>query len=245
VTLTARKLALRVGISTELDEDSIIAIAPQARRQAERAIEDSIDNVLLNGDIRTGANTNINLIDGTPAATARYLAMNGIRQTWLVDGAATQRIDGAGGALTLTHIRNARFSLNRVYTDKLKDLAVIAHSEVYNRMLGLQEFITMDKAGPLATALTGQIGAVDGMPVFVSNEYALTNSAGAIPNAGGTLGSLSVVYRPGFKVGFRRRVTTDMSYLPYYDAYQLTVTVRLAFQRLGTDVAAGVYNLAA
>jgi hypothetical protein len=43
----------------------------------------------------------------------------------------------------------------------------------YAKLLGLSEFLTMDKAGPLATAMTGQIGIADGAPVIVSAEMPL------------------------------------------------------------------------
>jgi HK97 family phage major capsid protein len=241
VTLSAKKLALRVGFSSELVEDSIIGIVAQYRKQSMRAMQDAIDNVLLNGDIAVGASANINLIDGTPTATDKYLAFNGLRKLWAVTNTANG-VDGGGLSVTLQNIRDARFKLDRAYNTKLDQLAIITHSEAYAKMLSLSEFITMDKAGNLATAMTGQIGFVDGMPVLVSNEYALTNSAGKIPAAGGTLGSFTVVYKSGWFMGYRRKVNVTMDFLPYYDTYQLTATVRLAFINRDTDVSAGVYN---
>jgi hypothetical protein len=35
----------------------------------------------------------------------------------------------------------------------------------------------------------------------------------------------------------------SVDYLPYYDAYQLTATVRLAFINFDNDVAAALYNV--
>ena len=242
VTLTAKKLALRVGFSSELVEDSIIAIVSLQRQKAIRAIEDSIDNVLLNGDTDGSASANINLIDGTPAATAKYLALNGIRKLWLVTNTANG-VDGTGAAASLAVIRSARFKLDRAYSPNPKDLAIITHTENYAKFLNMPEFITMDKAGSLATALTGQIGFADGMPVLVSNEFPLTNAAGKVPGAGGTLGSFAIAYKPGWYVGYRRRVNVSVDYLPYYDSYQLTATVRLAFTGRDNEVAAGAYNL--
>ncbi len=241
VTFNAKKLSLRVGISAELVEDSIIGVAAQYRKQAIRAIEDAIDNVLLNGDTDATASTNINLIDGTPAATAKYLSMNGLRKLWIITTAANG-VDGGSAAVTLAQLRSARFSLDRAYSAKPDDLVVITHSEAYAKLLGLSEFITMDKAGALATAMTGQIGFVDGMRVLVSNEYALTNAAGKIPAAGGTLGSYTVAYRPGWYVDYRRRISASMDFIPYFDSYQLSATVRLAFVNRDAEVAAGVYN---
>lgn len=241
VQLNAKKLALRVGFSTELEEDSIIPWTATLREQAQRALLDAIDNVLLNGDTATGANTNINLIDGTPGANDKYLAFNGLRKLPFVTNTGN-RTDGLGAAVTLAQLRQARFLLDRAYSANPKNLVILTHAELYAKMLGLSEFITMDKAGDKATNLTGQIGIVDGAPVLVSAEFPLTDTAGKVPAAGGTLGSALVVYRPGWYVGYRRKVTVSVDYLPYYDSYQLTGTVRLAFVNRDNDVAAGLYN---
>lgn len=64
VELTAQKLALRVGFSAELVEDAVLPVLGIYREQVVRAILDSIDNVLLNGDTTTGGG-NLNDSDGT------------------------------------------------------------------------------------------------------------------------------------------------------------------------------------
>jgi hypothetical protein len=51
------------------------------------------------------------------------------------------------------------------------------------------------------------------------------------------------VYRPGWVVGYRRRVAATMDYLPYYDAYQMVATVRLAFAPFDSAVASMLYNI--
>lgn len=241
VTLTAAKLALRAMFSAELDEDSIIPWVSDLREQGIRAIEDSIDNVLINGDTDATINTNINLIDGTPAATAKYLAFNGLRKLPIITTTAN-KFSASGGSITLALIRSARFSLDRAYSSNPDNLFVLTHSEQYAKLLGLTEFITMDKAGALATAQTGQIGIVDGMAVLSSNEFALTDSAGKIPAAGGTLGSLLVVYKPGWVVGYRRRINSSIKFFEEYDSYQMVATVRVAFINRDADTAALVYN---
>jgi len=241
--LNAKKLALRVGISEELVEDSIIPIVSLYRKQAQQAMANAIDYVLLNGDTDATANTNINLIDGTPAATARYLAFNGIRKLSIITNTANA-IDGTGLAPSLSGIRRARFAMGGQYSVDPQYLALITDASVYAKLLEMKEFITMDKAGALATAMKGQLGVVDGMPVLVSAQHSLANSAGKIPAAGGTLGTLEIVYTKGWYVGFRRNVKVNVDYIAAYDAHQLTATVRLAFVNFDTDVASSLYNLA-
>jgi hypothetical protein len=130
------------------------------------------------------------------------------------------------------------------YAAKPSDLAWIVDPNTYAALLGLSEFITMDKAGAHATALTGQLGFVDGIPLLVCADLPLTTASGGV-EIGGTndKGTAVCVYRPGWLVGFRRRIAVSVDYLPYYDAYQMTATVRLALGRYDDDVAAAGYNI--
>ena len=128
-------------------------------------------------------------------------------------------------------MREARFKMPGKYAARPTDLAWIVDSGTYAKLLGIDEFLTMDKAGPLATAQTGQIGLVDGIPVFVSAEMPLTEADGKIGSGTNNRGQALCVYRPGWAVGYRRKIAVSVDYLSYYDSYQLTATVRLAFVR--------------
>lgn len=111
-------------------------------------------------------------------------------------------------------------------------------------MLAIGEFLTMDKAGSLATAQTGQIGFIDGIPVFASAEMPLTEADGKVGGGTNDRGQAVCVYRPGWYVGYRRRIAVNVDYLPYYDSYQLTATVRLAFANFDADVSSALFNVA-
>ena len=241
VTLNAKKLALRVGFSSELVEDAMIPVLNIYRQQAVRAIADAIDNVLLNGDTTTSASGNINRDHAAPPATAKYLSMNGLRHLPLVDNTGN-RIN-INGAPSLAKMREARFKMPGKYAARPTDLAWIVDSGTYAKLLGIDEFLTMDKAGPLATAQTGQIGLVDGIPVYVSAEMPLTEADGKIGSGTNDRGQALCVYRPGWTVGYRRKIAVSVDYLSYYDSYQLTATVRLAFVRFDNEVASCLYNI--
>ncbi len=242
VQLAAKKLALRVGFSSELVEDSIIPVLNIYREQAMRAIADSIDYVLLNGDTEDGATGNINSDAAAPASNARYMAFDGLRKLPLVTNTANA-ISMGNLAPTLEKMREARFSMPAKYAARPQDLAWIVDGNTYATLLGLSEFLTMDKAGALATAQTGQIGFIDGIPVFISAEMPLTEADGKVGSGTNDRGTAICVYRPGWFVGYRRRIAVNVDYLPYYDAYQLTATVRLAFANFDTEVASALYNV--
>ncbi|MGB1285217.1 MAG: phage major capsid protein [Aggregatilineales bacterium] len=243
VTLNAKKLALRVGFSSELVEDSILPVLNLYREQAMRAIADSIDNVLLNGDMTASATGNINSDHTTPASGSVFLAMDGLRHLPIVTTTANA-IDMGNAAPTLAKLREARFAMAYKYAARPSDLAWIVDGGTYAALLGLDEFLTMDKAGSLATAQTGQIGFLDGIPVFVSSEMPMTEADGKVGGGSNSQGTALCVYRPGWFVGYRRRIAVNVDYLPYYDSYQLTATVRVAFANFDDDVASMLYNVA-
>ncbi|MBC8100315.1 MAG: phage major capsid protein [Armatimonadetes bacterium] len=240
VQLNARKLALRVGFSAELVEDAIIPVLNLYREQAIRAIADSIDFTLLNGDTETGAALNINT-SGTPGATDRYLIFDGLRKLPIVTN--TANTVAMAGDPTLAKLRETRFKMLARYAARPADLAWIVDSGTYAKLLGLSEFLTMDKAGAMATAQTGQIGFMDGAPVFISAEMALTAASGKVEAASNIKGTALCVYRPGWFLGYRRRIAVNVDYLPYFDSYQLTATVRLAFAPFDTEVASALINI--
>ncbi len=242
VTLHAKKLALRVGFSSELVEDAVVPVLNIYREQAVRAIADAMDSVLLNGDSTTGSSGNINSDNAAPPGTAKYLSLDGLRHLPLVDKSANAV--NMNGAPTLAKMREVRFKMPGKYASRPSDLAWIVDSGSYAALLNISEFLTMDKAGPLATAQTGQIGFVDGIPVYVSAEMPLTEADGKVGSGTNNRGQAVCVYRPGWYVGYRRRIAVNVDYLPYYDSYQLTATVRLAFVRFDNDVASCLYNIA-
>jgi HK97 family phage major capsid protein len=243
VQLTAKKLALRAGFSAELVEDAITPVLNLYRAQAVRAIADSIDNVILNGDIVTTATGNINRDHAAPAATDRYLAFDGLRKLPLVTNIGN-RVDAANVAPTLALLRQARFRLDPRYAVRPADLAWIVDSATYAKLLAMPEFLTMDKVGPQATALTGQIGFMDGAPVLVSAELPLTEADGKVGAGPNDRGTALCIYRPGWVVGYRRRIAISVDYLPYTDSYQMTATVRLALANYDSEVSAILFNLA-
>lgn len=242
VTLTAKKLGLRVGFSGELEEDSIIPFIPELRTQAMRTVEDSIDNVLINGD--TATSLNINLDGGSPAATTKYLAFNGLRKLPIVT-ATTLSVNANGANPTLTHLRSGRSKLLNAYAADVPNLMWVVDFSTYMKLLAIDEVNSAANRGERPTSGTGILQAIDGIDLFVSNEMALTDTDGKVTSGGNVVdrGQALLVYKPAWVVGYRRRVAVDLTYLPYFDSYQLTILVRLAFINRDNQCAAVVYNL--
>lgn len=245
-TATARKLGLRVGVSEELNEDSIIPIASLWREQAVRAMEDARDFVILNAD-DTNSSSNINT-DGSPAATDKFLygGGDGILHLPLVTNPTGLTVNAAGADITLSMMREARAKLNRAMIHKLQDLVWFVDPLVAVKMLGIDEFLNASINGRQSTAETGEILRVDNVPVFVSNEiYASATSGKVSATAGNNVrGRAVLVHKPSWYPCRRREIRTTFDYMAVYDAWQLVITLRMALVRRSDDCAALIFNLA-
>ena len=234
VTLDAKKLALRVGFSSEAEEDSIIPFIPQLREQGIRAMANAVDNVLLNGDTTTTASTNINDIAGTPAATDKFLIFNGLLKNALVTTSG-QTVNLGNSAPTLASIRLLRSKLQsalNVYGLRPDDLVMFVDPYTWFKMLSIDEINAWLNNGRNATVNSGMLPNIDGIPVWPSQELALANSAGKIDQdtpANNAYGRIVMAAKTGWTIGYRRQVTTNIDYLSYYDSYQMTATLRIAF----------------
>jgi hypothetical protein len=242
--LVAKKLALRVGFSTEQEEDSIIPFIPQLREQAMRSIQNAIDNVLLNGDTATGGSANINNIDGTPAATDKYLVFGGLRLNGLTNVGVN-----ANGQITLQNIRSLRFSMKsstNVYANRPEELVSFVDVQTYGKMLNIDELLVYMTNGRGSTVNDGGVPTVDGVAVYPSAELSLANTAGKVATAtpaNNTTGQLVMAAKRGWYVGYRRNVMTSVDYLAWIDSYQLTATLRLAFINKDTVASGVLYNV--
>lgn len=258
-TLTAVKLAARVGFSNELMEDSIIAIIPRYRAQMIRQLQNYVDDTIVNGDTATTASTNINLIDGTPTAGTSYLAFNGLRKFALVTNTA-QSIDAAGTP-TLALFRKLRFTLGKQYAVDLANLVMVVDPSTYAKMLNMPEFLTWQNMGMAGSNVTGllpngsgdtvadkpmPVGFIDGMPVYVSAQIGLANTSGKISTTGSnnTTGTAVLFHRTRWYVGYRRDIQLDVYNLPYFsDTQQMIAYVRLGLTNFDTGSAAVLYDI--
>ena len=206
--LDAKKLMNRVVYSGEIEEDSIVAIRPFAERVMMESLGNAIERSILFGDIDATANTNINLINGTPTTTAgsadSYLAIDGlIRETFRTNGKTTDInsdiVAGFGSVMQKMGVGAAN----------PRDLVCFMNVELLYKFMANSSFKTWDGLGNALTLLNGAPGVIFGVPVFGSSGIPKTNSAGKIPSGGGTLGSLVVVKKSGIVVGFMRRPRLD------------------------------------
>lgn len=151
--IKAYKLATKEYIGYEEEEDSIVALMPVIRDAISRRMARSADLALLRG---TGAN-------GNPIAGLAALGTAGFDVT---KSAATLTV----ASTSIPDFITLRKNLGIYGLDPAGLVWVVSH-ELYYHMMGFDEFLTVDKIGDRATLLTGQVGAMLGSPVVVSQQF--------------------------------------------------------------------------
>ena len=239
-TLTAYELVAEVPWSLTLDEDAVIAMAGEVRSTLVRNAVEVIDDVLLNAD--TTAVNNINADTATIAASDAgkghwLVGFDGLLHLPLVDNAAQGNDHGA--APNADMYNEARGLLGK-YGVRPSELAYIADVSTYIKSLGAEEFRTLDKLGPQATILNGQLAQVDGIPVIVSEQMAKSDVDGKVTSGGANAkGRLLLVNRSQWRLGFRRELMIETTRDIQKRQNIMVVSMRLAFmERTGNRGAA-------
>ena len=240
-TLTAYELVAEVPWSLTLEEDAVIAMAAEVRSTLVRNAVEVIDDVLLNAD--TTAQNNINADGATIAVStagkAHWLVgFDGLLHLPLVDN--TDQGNNHGAAPSADMFNEARGLLGK-YGVRPSELAYIADVGTYIKSLGVGEFRTLDKLGPQATLLNGQLAQVDGIPVIVSEQLAQSDADGKVTNGGSsnTKGRLLAVNRTQWRLGFRRELMIETTRDIQKRQNIMVVSMRLAFmERTGARASA-------
>ena len=240
-TLTAYELVAEVPWSLTLDEDAVIAMAGEVRSSLVRNAVEVIDNVLLNADTTTTNNINADgaTISSGDAGKAQWLlGFDGLLHLPLVDN--TGQANNHNAAVSDDTYNEVRAKLGK-YGVRPSELAYIMDVNTYIRSLGIGNFRTLDKLGPNATLLRGQLGAVEGIPVIVSEQMALADTDGKVTDAGNVTdtGRLLMVNRTQWRLGFRRELFIETTRDIQKRQNIMVISMRLAFmERTGNRATA-------
>jgi len=258
ISVSATKFVMHQMWSGEMEEDSIIPYLPFLRRQATKALAYYQDSLVLNGDTTNAGTGNINLDDADPADTKHYLAWDGLRHVGLSDN--TNNGTDAAGAITYEdfgdNLRVKMWDSTRFHDwgnpNNPGDLVFITDRSTANKVTQLSEVQTVDKYGPQATVLTGEVAMIARNPMIVSSAMGLTEADGKISTTAGnnTLGQVCAFNRNGFTLGIRRALKVEVERIPATDQTRIVYSMRWGFGRFtptgaasGIEAAAVLYNI--
>lgn len=248
-TLTATELVTEQNWSYTLNEDAVVAMAPAVRERLAISGAEVIDAFALNADSTNAASGNINLYDADPADDSYYLSagQDGLRHQWLVDY-SSMTVNAGGDAITDSDILSAMAKMGK-YAVNPDQLRFVTDTTTYLKgLLDLDSVQTIDKFGPSAVVVTGQLASVYGIPIILSASQALVRADGFYYNGGSnTLGSMTLFNRMMWYVGFLRDLLIEVDRDIQKRQYIMVTSLREAVAAHGTRASAthtaGIRNI--
>lgn len=154
VSFTVKKMMAASVIADEADAELVAAVTDLTRAELVRALARGQEDACINGD--------------TAFATANSpkKMFNGLRKI----GNANS-VDMGGVGITVAKINATRKAMG-IHGINVNSLVLIVNPEVYFTLVGLPEFLTVDKYGSAATIMNGEVGKIFGIPVVVTSYIA-------------------------------------------------------------------------
>ena len=232
-TLTAYELVGQVPYSFTLEEDAVIALLPEIRAGLARNVAEVLDDIVLNADTTTTNNINADgtTISATDAGKAQWLlGYDGVIHLPLLDNGGQGNNHAA--AVSDDMFNEVRAKLGK-YGARPSQLVWVMDVNTFIRAQSIAEFRTMDKLGPNATLLTGMLGAIEGIPVIVSEQMKLADTDGKVTDAGNVTDTdrLLIFNRTQWAQGFRRELALDVD----RDTQKRQTVVTVSFRHALTE----------
>lgn len=248
INRNTKEHVIAVAYSHRLDLQSFLDVAAEINWDIQQALGEGLESVLLNADSETAANTNINLIDGTPATglfTPKYIAFNGLRKEPLVTVTAQSR--SAGGSLLSSDYLNTHKLFPHKIQARLQNHLFVIDSQTKNKTRTLTDVKTKDVAGEENTLFTGRIPDLFDIVVYTSSQLGLANTAGKISaTAGNNLyGTIMDIYAPYCAYGRQQDVAIETARDIDSGATKFVANIYHTFMTRGADSVALTYYVGA
>lgn len=229
-TFDAEIMGGRVLFSRSLEADSAIAILPYVRAKLVQAFVDAEEKAILDGD---ADGTHQDSDTNSAGSTHFSWAWDGLRKKAL---AQTTQATTATTAANLGAIRAAmgKWGVNPM------DLAFIVGVSALHDIILDSNVLTVDKFGPNATILNGQIGSIYGVPIIASEHVRENLNASGVYDGITTTKTYNLcVNRNEWAMGQRMAMDVEVDDSIYRETYQRVVVgfMREDFQHIG-DAAA-------
>lgn len=219
LTLTAKKFRGRSIWSEELDEESIIPVLPRVKENIARSAALAVEDAIINADT-TSTHQDSDVTDSKDHRKAwKGLRKHAIEQSYSADMSTFDK------DTTL-----ARITAMGKYGITKSELAWIASVVSYNEALALTEMRTVDKYGPKATILTGEVGKLYGVPFIVSEKVRENmNNSGVYDGSTTDKSGLLLVNKNCWVLGNRGNWRLTVDFDNDVDQYVLNVRFKKAF----------------
>lgn len=242
--ITMAGMATRYVIDDALAEDAAIALIPTLQRQITRDLADAMEDALINGD-----------------ATATHqddIAKWNIRSRWGASGlgGSSDHRRAFTGLRAQAFDRSSTLDTNSFDVAKFlelqntlgelgtSDLVLIVSPEVLiNHFLSLTQVLTIDKFGPSATILNGQLGSLFDIPIIQSRYMGADMAATGLfvdPVPTPSFSGMLLVSRSSYQMYSRRGIMVEQDKNINSGAINLVATQRATFDTLDPNATKNV-----
>jgi len=169
IDFDAVKLRAHLGMSAEMGEDTPINVLAYITEEVGFAILRGLEQAILNGgtavnlpdyDLSVTPDAN----DGSLHARTRF---KGVRQAFL-DQTGEAVVAGAGSFDAAKFVLAAR-KLGKYWAERPQESRLFCSAAGFIDMMDVTEVMTLEKFGPRATIATGQLAAIFGTPIVMTD----------------------------------------------------------------------------
>lgn len=250
-SLTATGLAVRTQVDEDASEDSVISAMAFLQREIISAIGDGVEDAICNGD--TAATHQDTVASWNISGRWGSIGLGGSgdhRRSWVgvrARAADVSNTTDQSSAMTSAGFLTTIGSLDSplgISGNGVNPQLVCLVSPMYylKKMLGLAEVITVDKMGPKATVLTGQLASLFGVPLipteFIDNKH---NASGVYDATTETKGGFAVFNRSRFWMGTRRASAVEVAKDITRGVHNIVATRRCLFFTLDSSTKKNVH----
>jgi HK97 family phage major capsid protein len=233
LTLTSKKIGVRTTFSEEAREDVIVPVLPYLNEKIALAIANQEEDCDINGDT-TGTHQDSDVTGSTDGRKA----WKGLRKL-AVSGAKVTNTCSDKSRIGLTDLRTLRVKMGKYGADVSQLVYAVGMAGAI-KMLQVEDpmsatnpspVITVDKLGPNATILTGQIAQIDGIPIILSPKMRENlSTTGVYDGVTTDRGLVMCVNVSQFMHGDRRATKLASQYVPVTDQTILVALRRVTFR---------------
>lgn len=243
-SITIKGLATLYNIDDSAAEDALISggLLPMLARQISADLEDAFEDCMINGDTTavhqdTLATWNIRGrwgAAGLGGASDHRRSWDGLRREAIARGTTVNQAT----SLTYDEFLTLRYTLGELGAGSVN--CIVSPEVLVKYILGMDNVATVDKFGPQAAVLTGQIAAIAGVPILVSRFIGADMTAGGVYTGAGALSGMLLYNTDSYYVYNRRGITVEQDKAIASGAIQLVSTMRAV---MATPDAAATKNV--
>lgn len=241
LTFSAVKSVEYYELPEEINEDTAVNFMEIGRSEVVEAQIRALEAAIIRGCTGTHMDSDF----AAAGADVAEKFWNGLCKRALAN--STYSAVDFGSGITSAKLKDMRKKMGK-FGVNLSELMWITSINGWNQMIGLDEVMTVDKFGPMATIITGgsSQAAVFGIPIIISEDMRDDlNAAGVYDGITTDNTSILLVNKTRFYIGRRRpirvRVGQDANFA--YDRWLLASYMRSAFNGMtqsATEVSAAV-----